>query len=97
VFGPGGNLYVARDGTGQVLRHNGTTGAFIDVFAATGTIGTDAVPYSMKFGTDGYLYATVPTTSCGSDTSLEAGAMGLSKDTLARALFFASLSASNGV
>jgi hypothetical protein len=71
LFGPDGNLYVASDGTGQVLRYNGQTGAFIDVFATTGTTGTDAGPYWMKFGTDGYLYATVPTTSGSSNTSID--------------------------
>src|SRR5262249_29795307 len=37
VFGPDGNLYVASQGTGQVLRYNSQTGAFIDVFATTGS------------------------------------------------------------
>jgi len=97
IFSPDGNLYVARDGTGLALRYKGKTGAFIDGFAATGTTGTDADPYWMKFGTDGYLYATAATPSTGSDTSLEAGAMGLSKATLARDLFFASLSSPLGV
>lgn len=32
-FGPDGNLYVSSTGTGSVVRFNGTTGAFIDVFA----------------------------------------------------------------
>jgi hypothetical protein len=67
VFGPDGNLYVASDGSGQILRYNGQTGAFIDVFATTGpTPG----PIWLEFGTDGYLYATVRTTSSGSDTSI---------------------------
>jgi len=47
VFGPDGSLYVYSCGTGQVLRYNGTTGAFMSVFADVG-------PYheqnSMAFG-----------------------------------------------
>jgi hypothetical protein len=34
VFGPDGHLYVVSLVTAQVLRYNGTTGAFIDVFVA---------------------------------------------------------------
>jgi len=33
AFGPGGDLYVTSFGTGEVLRYDGTTGAFIEVFA----------------------------------------------------------------
>ena len=36
AFGPDGNLYVASFGTDQVLRYNGATGAFIDVFVGVG-------------------------------------------------------------
>ena len=32
VFGPDGNLYVSSIGSNQVLRYNGTTGAFLGVF-----------------------------------------------------------------
>lgn len=34
AFGPDGNLYVASQGSNNVLRYDGTTGAFIDVFAS---------------------------------------------------------------
>lgn len=34
VFGPDGNLYVSSGDTANVLRYNGTTGAFMDVFAS---------------------------------------------------------------
>jgi hypothetical protein len=39
VFGPDDNLYVnsSDPGPGSVLRYNGTTGAFIDVFVAAGS------------------------------------------------------------
>jgi hypothetical protein len=36
AFGPDGNLYVASTGNNQVLKYNGTTGAFISVFTSTG-------------------------------------------------------------
>src|SRR5215471_12856716 len=32
IWGPDGNIYVTSIGSGQVLRYNGATGAFIDVF-----------------------------------------------------------------
>ena len=35
-FGPDGNLYASHAGCDQVLRYNGATGAFIDVFASGG-------------------------------------------------------------
>jgi streptogramin lyase len=59
TFGPDGNLYVTGNitqpsggFTGHVFRYNGTTGAFIDVFANT----SDATPFGVKFGPDGNLY-----------------------------------------
>jgi secreted PhoX family phosphatase len=36
LFGPDGNLYVASDSTDEVLRYDGVTGAFIDVFVSGG-------------------------------------------------------------
>jgi streptogramin lyase len=50
VFGADGNLYVASTGSTQVLRYSGTTGAFIDVFAAN----VDA--RGLAFGPEGNLY-----------------------------------------
>ena len=66
TFGPDGNLYVASFFTYQVLRYDGTTGAFIDVFA-------DACPgcapgntafhvSGVQFGPDGDLYVSLPNT-----------------------------------
>jgi sugar lactone lactonase YvrE len=59
TLGPDGNLYVTGEGfdatgvrTGFVFRYNGTTGAFIDVFANTGDPGS----FGIKFGPDGNLY-----------------------------------------
>jgi sugar lactone lactonase YvrE len=55
TYGPDGNLYVSS-GTntgGQILRYNGSTGAFIDIFAQ----GNDMKrPYGNAFGPDGNLY-----------------------------------------
>jgi hypothetical protein len=34
TFGPDGNLYVNSIQTDQVLRYNGTTGAFLDAFVS---------------------------------------------------------------
>ena len=55
VFGPDGNLYLTSAFTDQVLRYNGTTGAFIDVFASGGGIDN---PSSVRFGPDGNLYVS---------------------------------------
>ena len=49
-FGPDGNLYVAAEFTSRVLRYNGSTGAFIDVFASGGA------PSGLTFGPDHHLY-----------------------------------------
>jgi len=37
LFGPDGNLYVGSFGSGDVLRYNGTSGAFIDTFVKAGS------------------------------------------------------------
>jgi WD40 repeat protein len=60
VFGPDGNLYVSSQNSGQILRYNAQTGAFIDVFATTGSA---PGPIWLAFGTDGYLYATANTSA----------------------------------
>jgi sugar lactone lactonase YvrE len=63
IFGSDGNLYVADgDGTGQVLRYNGQTGAFLDVFVHPGAGGLNH-PSSMLFGPDGDLYVLSTATS----------------------------------
>jgi hypothetical protein len=53
VFGPEGNLYVSSYNNGQILRYDGTSGAFIDVFASDGG---RANPQGLTFGPDGNLY-----------------------------------------
>ena len=37
AFGPDGNLYVVSNFNNEVLRYNGTTGAFIDAFLTIGS------------------------------------------------------------
>lgn len=59
-FGPDGNLYVAARGSGNViLRFDGTTGAFIDIFADMGIDG----PNTPRFGPDGSLFVTCRNTA----------------------------------
>ena len=58
VFGPDGNLYVSSTETHQVLRYNGATGAFIDVFATMPSSEAGKGPNWIEFGTDGYLYVS---------------------------------------
>jgi len=55
AFGPDGRLYVAAEKTAQVLRYDGTTGAFLDVFVTPGSGGLSQ-PGHLAFGPDGNLY-----------------------------------------
>jgi WD40 repeat protein len=52
TFGPDGNLYVASANTNQVLRYNGTTGAFMNVFVAATPNGPN-YPSAVVFGPGG--------------------------------------------
>jgi len=57
-FGPDGNFYVSSGNTPEtsaILRYNGKTGKFIDVFASGGGLFR---PYGNAFGPDGYLYVS---------------------------------------
>ena len=54
-FGPDGNLYVASSQTNQVLRYDGQTGAFLNVFVESGGQGPQ-FPVGIAFGPDGHLY-----------------------------------------
>jgi hypothetical protein len=56
-FGPDGNLYVTSDFTHSVLRFDGTTGAFVDVFVPSGSGGL-SLPVDLAFGPDGNLYVS---------------------------------------
>jgi streptogramin lyase len=55
VIGPDGNLYVSSQANDRVLRYDGATGAFIDIFVAAGSGGLD-IPVGLDFGPDGNLY-----------------------------------------
>jgi hypothetical protein len=54
VFGPDGNAYVTSRDSGEILRYDGTTGAFIGIFA-TGLTS----PLDLVFGPDGHLYVSL--------------------------------------
>ena len=54
VFGPDDNLYVSSSTTDQVLRFDGRSGVFIDVFAES----EELTPVTLAFGPDGDLYVT---------------------------------------
>jgi streptogramin lyase len=55
TFGPDGNLYASSLNGSRVLRYDGATGAFIDVFVSTGSGGLSGGEL-MEFGADGHLY-----------------------------------------
>jgi len=58
VYGADGNLYVLNEFSKNVLRFDGTTGAFIDEFISAATFTTAGVPDpgDMELGPDGNLY-----------------------------------------
>lgn len=63
AFGPDGNLYVSSFRTNEILRFDGKTGAFIDVFASDHNDGFGSPdglngPNGLLFGPDGSLYVT---------------------------------------
>jgi streptogramin lyase len=57
VFGPDGNLYANDQGNDKILRFNGKTGDFIDIFADTQPTGLHR-PEDLLFGADGNLYVS---------------------------------------
>jgi len=56
LFGPDGALYVSSFDGDAVLRYDGATGEFIDVFVAEGAGGLNGPDAGMVFGSDGALY-----------------------------------------
>jgi streptogramin lyase len=55
IVGPDENIYVSSRGTDEVVRFNGQTGAFTDVFVSGGSGGIGG-PLGSSFGLDGNLY-----------------------------------------
>jgi DNA-binding beta-propeller fold protein YncE len=53
----GGYLYVASEYNNEVLRFDGTTGAFVNIFVTAGSGGISG-PHGMTFGPDGNLYVS---------------------------------------
>src|SRR6185436_18207988 len=56
AFGHDGRLYVSSFNTDSILRYDGATGAFFDVFVATGSGGLNGPDAGTTFGPDGHLY-----------------------------------------
>ena len=57
VFGPDSNIYVANVGGNDIVRFNGTTGAFMDIFVSAGSGGLEG-PRDLAFDADGNIYVT---------------------------------------
>jgi DNA-binding beta-propeller fold protein YncE len=57
TFGPDGNLYVSGINSDNVIRYDGKTGAFIDVFVSVGSGGLRGAD-ALSFGPDGNLYVS---------------------------------------
>jgi streptogramin lyase len=62
TFGPDGNIYVANGN--DIVRFNGTTGAFMNIFVPAGSGGLSG-GRDVTFGPDGNLYATSSGTTGG--------------------------------
>jgi outer membrane protein assembly factor BamB len=92
AFGPDGSLYAANIlrplwTSGSVLKFDGTTGAFLGTFVASGSGGLN-YPWKLLFGGDGNLYVGAPgnqavlryngTTGAFIDTFVSAASGGLS-------------------
>lgn len=56
LFGADGLLYVSSFDSDAILRYDGETGAFVDVFVPTGEGGLNGPDAGMVFGADGALY-----------------------------------------
>ena len=64
AFGPDGNLYVGSLNTDEVLRYDGTSGAFLGAFVASGSGGLNGPGAGgLIFRPDGLLYVLSRATS----------------------------------
>ncbi|MCH8274116.1 MAG: NHL repeat-containing protein [Armatimonadetes bacterium] len=55
VWAADGNLYVSAWDADSIMRFNGVTGEFVDIFVTSGSGGLDG-PRGLRFGPDGNLY-----------------------------------------
>jgi hypothetical protein len=56
LFGPDGQLYFSSFDCDAILRYDGASGAFVDVFVPANSGGLDGPDAGMAFGPDGHLY-----------------------------------------
>ncbi|MEM7206134.1 MAG: hypothetical protein AAF628_38125 [Planctomycetota bacterium] len=56
IFGTDGKMYVGDFAGDSVLRYDGATGAYLDVFVASSRGGLNGPDAGMTFGPDGHLY-----------------------------------------
>jgi DNA-binding beta-propeller fold protein YncE len=56
LFGPDGDLFVSSFDSDAILRYDGASGAFVEVFVTAGSGGLDGPDAGMVFGPDGHLY-----------------------------------------
>ena len=72
AFGPDGLLYVSSFRSDQILRYDGLTGEFVDVFAESdGTNEGLNGPNGLLFGPDGKLYVTTQGSVADADGNLD--------------------------
>jgi hypothetical protein len=77
LFMPGGDLLVAYQGSNDIVRFNGTTGAYVGVFTSGKTL---SVPRAMAFGPGGNLYVNSQTGENTSEIDRFDGSTGVFKD-----------------
>jgi DNA-binding beta-propeller fold protein YncE len=56
LFGPDGDLFVSSFDSDAILKYDGASGAFVEVFVTAGSGGLDGPDAGMVFGPDGHLY-----------------------------------------
>jgi sugar lactone lactonase YvrE len=77
LFMPGGDLLVAYQGSNEILRFNGTTGAYVGNFTSGRGL---SFPRALAFGPDGNLYVNSQTGENTSEIDRFDGSTGVFKD-----------------